>query len=233
MPPGAMPPGMSGAPKPGAEGKPGEAKPGEAKPPESVKRPTTPPKPADRAELKRKPDPDGKFSFNFKNQRWEDVLEWLADISAMSLDWQELPGDYLNLVTQKKYTVKEGRDLINRHLLARGYTLLTQGETLSVVNVKNVNPAMVPRVTLEELEKRDPYEFVKVSFRLEWMIAKVAAEEIKPLLSSNGKITPMENTNRLEVMDAVVNLREVREVLRAEQSPESKEMLVKKFPLIS
>ena len=135
-------PGMAKGP-PGAE----KGKPEEKKPP-AIQRPTTPPKPPDPNELKVKPDKLGKWTFNFKNQPWQGILEWLADNSGMSLDWQEVPGDYLNLTTPpgRSYTVRETRDLINRHLLARGYTLLSQGSILSVVGVSKLNPAMVPRV---------------------------------------------------------------------------------------
>ena len=229
--------------KPGEKpGKPGEgpgkpdakkAKPGEAKPKEipPVQRPTKPPKPPDPEELKARPDQDGRVSFHFKGQPWPPVLEWLAEISGMSLDWQELPGDYLNLVTQRSYTVKEARDLINRHLLARGYTLLAQGEVLSVVNLKKLNPAMVPRVEPEELAGREPYEFVKVSFALDWLVADSAVEELKPMLSPQGKLIPLRATNRIEAMDAVVNLREIHAVLAAEQSPQSQERLVREFVL--
>ena len=60
--------------------------------------PTAPAKPPDRNELKVRPDKTGKVKFNFTGQSWPDVLQWLADISGMSLDWQELPGgDFLNL----------------------------------------------------------------------------------------------------------------------------------------
>ena len=60
------------------------------------------------------------------------------------------------------------RDLINRHLLDRGYTLLCQGESLTVVNIKKLDAALVPRVDPKELDRCDPYEFVKVSFPLDW-----------------------------------------------------------------
>ena len=31
------------------------------------------------------------LQFNFKAQPWLGVLEWLAEISKMSLDWNEVP----------------------------------------------------------------------------------------------------------------------------------------------
>src|SRR5262249_3211631 len=87
-----------------------------------VKRPAEPAKPADPEELKVRPDEAGLVSFSFKGQPWLPVLEWLADISHMSLDWQEIPGGYLDLTTRRKYTVDEARDLINSTLRGFGYT---------------------------------------------------------------------------------------------------------------
>ncbi|MGD0383078.1 MAG: secretin N-terminal domain-containing protein [Thermoguttaceae bacterium] len=194
-------------------------------------RPTKPPKPPDPEELKVRPDADGKVRFNFNNQPWQPVLEWLAEISGMSLDWQELPGDYLNLKSRQRYTVRETRDLINRHLLSRGYTLLCQGEVLSVANIKKLDPSLVPRVTPEELDKRDPHEFVKVSFPLDWIMADAIIEELKPMISPNGKLTPLKSSNRLEAIDAVINLRDIRVLLSDEQSTDNQQRLVHEFVL--
>lgn len=234
-----MPPGMPGGvpgkpgepPKPGGDkSKPGEgAKPEEAPP--AVQRPTAPPKPPDPSELKVRPDKEGKITFNFKGQPWPAVLEWLADISGMSLDWQKLPGDYLNLTTPRPYTVREARDLINRHLLARGFTMLVLGETLSVVNCKELNPALVPRIEADELPDRDPYEFVKVSFALDSLVAEDAAKEFEPMRSANGRLTPLRGTNRLEAIDAVINLREIYTLMVSEQSGSATQRIPREFPL--
>jgi len=242
-PPGMMPPGVkrdeSGAkPDEKKDGESKDAKPGDAKDevkkeerPSTLKRPITPPAPADPTELDIRPDADGRVRFNFRGQSWPDVLDWLASVSAMSLDWQELPGDYLNLTTQRSYSVAEARDLINRHLLARGYTLLVVNETLTVVKTENVNGALVPRVEPEELADRLAHEYVKVSFPLDWLIAETAVEELKPMLSPNGKLTALKTTNRLEALDAAANLRELYAVLTREQSTTSQERLVREFVL--
>jgi len=196
-----------------------------------VQRPAAPANPPNPEELKARPDAQGKVRFNFTGQPWPAVLTWLAEVSGMSLDWQELPGDYLNLVTQRSYTLDEARDLINRHLLARGFTLIQQGEVLTVASIKKLDPGMVPRVAPAELDKRSPYDFVRVSFPLDWLLAETAVEEIKPMLSPNGKLAALSSTNRLEAMDAVVNLREIRRLLAEEQSGEGQERLVREFVL--
>jgi type II secretory pathway component GspD/PulD (secretin) len=225
-----------GQPTPGA--KPGESKPGEeAKKPDAptappaVTRPPTPKSDADRQELAAKLGPDGRAQLNFHGQKWLDVLEWYAAVAGMSLDWQEVPGDYLNLRTQRSYNVDEIRDLLNRHLMDRGYTLLKNGEVLIVVNLKKLDPALVPRVAPEDLPNRDPHEFVKTSFKLDWLIAESTVEELKPMLSPNGKIWGMKATNRIEALDAAANLAELYRVLKDEQSGHGQERLVREFKL--
>src|SRR5262249_10887095 len=117
MPQPAMP--VQGPPEGAADGKPAagpEGKPA-ASPdekaetaPEPIKtnpRPLKPAVPANPEELKVRPDGGGQVRFNFQGQAWLDVLEWLARISDLSLDWQELPADFLNLRTQRGYTVDE------------------------------------------------------------------------------------------------------------------------------
>ncbi len=227
---GEKPPAGAGKSPAGAEKKPEQRAAADESGP-AVQRPTTPPEPGDPEQLKLCPDAEGKVRFNFTNQKWLDVLEWLADISNMSLDWQELPGDYLNLITAESYPLDEARDMINRHLLARGYTLLRRGEIMSVVKLDKLNPAMVPWIEPAELDQRDPHEFVKVTFALDWLLAEKAAEELKHLVSQHGKLNALESTNRLEAMDAVVNLQEIRRLLAEEQSDTGEGRLVVPFPL--
>jgi type II secretory pathway component GspD/PulD (secretin) len=234
---GAPMPGGEGAAKPmpgqpGAKpGESGEKKKEEASPAAPVTRPKEPPAPADPAELRVRPSENGMVRFSFRNQPWPAVLQWLADVSGLSLDWQELPGDYLNLSLQRSYTLEEARDLINRHLLARGYTMILDGETLNVVNLAKLNPGLVPRVLPEELEDRQPHEVVKVSFPLGWMLAEQAAEELEPMVSTHGKLYAQKELNRLEAIDAVVNLRQIHDLLSKAQSTGGEERLVREFPL--
>jgi type II secretory pathway component GspD/PulD (secretin) len=227
-------PGDADKNKPGDGKKPGEMKPGETKPDEAIKpilHPTSPPKPPNPDEFKVSPNKNGEYSFNFNGQPWPGVLNWLAQISEMSLDWQEMPGDYLNLSTQRPYKVAEVRDLINRHLLARGFTLLSRGESLLVVSAKKLDLSLVPRISPEELKDHQPYEFVKVSFPLEKMTAEAAVQELDPMKSLNGKLIPLKLTNRLEAVDAVVNLQEIYALLKSEQSPSVPQRSVQEFVL--
>lgn len=196
-----------------------------------VTRPSEPDSPPDPSELEARPNEAGRLVLNFQGQPWPDVIRWLKVVSNKSLDWQELPSGFLNLSTHREYTVEEARSLINRHLLARGYTILVRGEMMTVEKIDKLNPAMVPRLNPADLDGRDDYEFVKVSFALTALVADKAAEELKPMLSPNGKLVPLSTTNRLEGIDAVINLREIRDILQEEQSGEGAERRVWQFEL--
>ncbi|WP_442485327.1 secretin N-terminal domain-containing protein [Aeoliella sp. SH292] len=235
--PGAMPPGASpyaqpqpqpgGPPQPEGEPQP-EAKPaeeGEKKeepktetPTGPVTRPDKPPKIADPRELQAKPDSKGKVTFSFNGQTWPDVLQWLANVSGYSLDWTELPGGYLNLTTQHPYTLAEARDLVNRQLHARGYTLILTGEVLSVFKIDKLDPALIPRVEEEQLYDMQPHDFVKITFQLpREMEVAAAAEDMKKTASEHAKIIPLPATRRILMISTVANARLVSTILNEER----------------
>jgi type II secretory pathway component GspD/PulD (secretin) len=199
----------------------------------SVKRPEKPPRVPDPREFDVKLDKSDRVPpFNFIGQTWPDVLQWLANISSCSLDWQELPNDYLNLTTQKSYPLAEVRDLINRHLHARGYTMLLADGVLSVFKIEKLDPSLVPRISEEELYDRKPYDFVKVSFELPaGMEVDKAKDDIKQLLGPHAKLFPLVSTKGILVIDAVANLRTVSELLNQERLLADGRIVPREFPL--
>jgi type II secretory pathway component GspD/PulD (secretin) len=174
---------------------------------------------------------DGKIAFEFRNQPWVDLIQWLADISDQPLDWLELPGDRVNLRSPGRYTVAETRDLFNRYLLARGYTLLEIDGGLTVAKTETINPAIVPRVAPENLSSLPPHSFVRTSLDVGWLSADKLSKELAPMISSNGKLTALTTTNRIEAMDAAINLRQVSRLLDQERSSSSREALAPEFVL--
>ncbi|MCC6492164.1 MAG: hypothetical protein IT424_03995 [Pirellulales bacterium] len=219
-------------PKPGEEKKPeGEGDKKKEEEVKTIKRPTDKPT-ADAEELKVAPDEDGMVQFNFRGQPWPDVLQWFAGVAGYSLDWQELPADYLNLSTQRRHTLAETRDLLNRHLLARGFTMLLQGEALTVVKVDKLDPSLVPRVDPDELDDQAPHDFARARFPLpETLDPAKAVEDVKVLLSPAAKVTPLLASKQIQVIDAVANLRDVRDLLYAEQLALSQDVRPRAFDI--
>ncbi len=193
-----------------------DAKQGEQSPePKVIRRDDTSNEESDPDEFKAMVGEDGRVAFQFRNQPWVELVQWLADISDQPLDWLELPGDRVNMRSPGRYTVEETRDLFNRYLLARGYTLLEIDGGLTIAKTEKINPAIVPRVDVSELARLQPYTFVRTSMDVGWLSAEKLTAELAPMISGNGKLTALTTTNRIEAMDAAVNLRQVAELLGA------------------
>ena len=186
---------------------------------------------ADEEELKSAVGDDGKVAFRFRNQSWVELVDWLSIIAHKPLDWLELPGDRVNLASPGRYTVDQTQDLFNRHLLARGFTILELDGGMTITQTKNINPAIVPRVNVEQLATLQPHDYVRTSMDVGWLSADKLAAELAAMISTNGRLTAMTTTNRIEAMDSVINLRDVAAVLQEERSSMSREALAPEFSL--
>ena len=199
----------------------------------SIKRPKQPPRVPDPREFDVRPDKTDRLQFAFYGQPWPDVLQWLANIGGHDFDWQELPDDYINFSADRKYTVAETRDVFNRLLLERGFTMVLQGEVMLVTKVSNLDPSLVPRVEDEsQLLDLAPHDFVKFTFQLpDELKADQAAEDVKQLLSRHAKVHPLQATNRLLVIDIVANLRDVSQLINAEHAAATGKEVPREFTI--
>ena len=200
---------------------------------DAVKRPETAPRAPDPRDFDVQLDAQGRVPpFNFIGQPWQDVMQWYANLSKTSFDWLELPSGYLNLTTQRAYPLDEVRDLLNRHLHARGYTAVQSGGMLSVYKIEKLDPSVVRRVDEEDLYDLKPYDFVKLSFELPTgMEVEKAKEDVKQVLSPNAKVFPLVTTKRLLVLDSVANLRLVSALLNEERAFQEGRVIPRNFIL--
>jgi type II secretory pathway component GspD/PulD (secretin) len=231
-----------GQPQPGQPGaKPGE---GEKKPEgdgdkkkedgeDTVKRPDAPPKPPNPDELKVALDEHGRVPpFNFIGQPWPDVMQWIATLSNLSFDFQELPSGYLNLTTDHSYPLEEVRDILNARLLARGFTSIQVGEVLSVVKLDKLDPASLRLHIEDDLLNLKPHDYVKVAFELPAdMEVEKAKDDVKQILSPHAKVFPLVTTRRLYIMDSVANLRTVSELFNQERMIQDGRIVPNEFVL--
>lgn len=183
----------------------------------TVKRGDKPKKPADPKELEARPT-NGKLILNFHGQPWPAMIDWYSRVTNREIEWQELPGDFVNLRTQSAMTLQETGDLLNRLLLARGFTMLDDGGFVQVMKTEGINPAFVPRVQPRQLATLPSHSFVRTSFLLQRFKAEDIVKELEAMKSQHGKLTPMTAANRIEAMDMVLNLRDIYTAIDQEQS---------------
>ncbi|MCP5114686.1 MAG: hypothetical protein GY953_27980, partial [bacterium] len=167
---------------------------------------------------KLKPEPRLRFQFRF--ERWADVLEWFAEQAELSLVIDAPPDGTFNCSDTRQYTPAEAIDLLNGVLLTKNYTLVRRGRMLVVLDLKDGVPeGIVPKVTLEELDKRGKFELVTVMFPLGRRPAATVNSEITPLLSPNGKVVSMPATAQLLVTDTAGSMRAINAVIQSIAEP--------------
>jgi type II secretory pathway component GspD/PulD (secretin) len=167
-----------------------------------------------------------KFTFFFKSARWSDVLEWLSDITGKGV---VTPYPRLGTFTFippklapdsrefKKYTVAEIIDVLNEALLAQKHMIVRRPQTLGVYPIDEpLDPSLFRTVSLQELTSPElaKTEMVRFVYSLKWLIAEDFAGSVKKMMGPFGQVMPIEEANKLILIDSVVNLRTVVQTIK-------------------
>ena len=164
-----------------------------------------------------------RLRFNFRFQKWSDVLEWYAKQANLSLILDAPPPGTFNYSDSKTYTPVEAMDLLNGVLSTKGYTLIRRGGMLLVVDVQDGIPdGLIPRITPEELDKRGKFELVSVLFPLGGRDAQAVKTEVSSLLSPFGKSVLLPQTKQFLVTDTAGIVRAVSAVIASIPEPSTK-----------
>jgi type II secretory pathway component GspD/PulD (secretin) len=180
------------------------------------------------------PAAEPKLRFNFRFQRWSDVLEWFAEQAGLSLVLDAPPPGTFNYSDDREYTVAESLDLLNGVLLTKGHTLIRRERMLILVDLSQGIPeTLVPRVKLEELDKRGRFEIVSVLFPVGKRAAADVVTEIAPLLSPRGKSQALPQTGQVLVTDTAGVMRAINAVIESIPEPRRPEGAAPEKPQLS
>ena len=155
-----------------------------------------------------------QLRFNFRAQKWPEVLDWVAREADLSLVMETPPPGVFSYSDAKNYSTTSAIDLLNGWLLTKGFTLVRRERMLMCLDLKSGLPeGAIPRITPAELTTRGRFEFVTVLFPLENRLPETVVTEVQPLLGTYGKVKPLPQTSQLMVSDTVANLRLIEGVL--------------------
>lgn len=157
-----------------------------------------------------------RLRFSFRFQPWADVLNWFAEQADLSLVLDAPPPGTFNYTDSREYTVPEAIDLLNGVLLTKNYTLLRRERMLMVLDLTTGVPAdLVPRLTLDEIERRGKFELVSVAFPVGDLNPEEVKTEITPLLGPHGEIAVLAKTKQLLVSDIAGKMRAIGAVIES------------------
>jgi len=148
--------------------------------------------------------------FQFRFQKWADVLEWIAEEADLSLVLDAPPPGTFNYSDQRAYTPTQAIDLLNGWLLTKGYTLIRRDRLLMCVDLQEgIPPRAVPRIAVDALPARGTFELVTVLLPLDGHPQEDVTSEVQPLLGKYGEIKSLSKTKQVLITDTAGNLRDI------------------------
>ncbi len=161
-----------------------------------------------------------RIRFNFKAQKWADVLDYIATEADLALVMNEAPAGVFNYSDSKEYTPSEAIDLVNGWLLTKGHTLVRRERMLMCLSLKNGLPDnAVPRIKPEELATRGRFEMVSVLIPLEGRPIDSVTKELEAIKGTYGKITPLTSTGQVLVTDTAGTVKAMQPIIKAIKIP--------------
>jgi hypothetical protein len=166
-----------------------------------------------------------KTAFSVPEGDWKIVLAWLTDVSDLPVISLTMPKGKVEIKAKfdQKPSVTEIIDMLNEVLLPQRLVIIRRAASILICDP---NEPMDPHVqrfdVLDDLEKVGKYEIVKVSIALKYLNAEKIAPSIKRFSGPFGQVIPMEEVNRLILVDNGPNLRYIVQVIKEADTPSRK-----------
>jgi type II secretory pathway component GspD/PulD (secretin) len=176
-------------------------------------------KPDDKKPDEKKVEPPAKpekmVTVNFDKADWSIVLEWYQKESGLVFVGTAKPeGPVTIRGLDQKYTITQATDLLNEAMMPKGFILVRQTATFTLIPVdQKVNWSLVPTITLEELPRRGRTELVIATLVLKTINVEDAAPELEKMLTPFGKLVAFKASNSLQIGDQAGNVLRIKEVI--------------------
>ncbi|HYV35783.1 MAG TPA: secretin N-terminal domain-containing protein, partial [Gemmataceae bacterium] len=162
---------------------------------------------------------DKKYSMQFAQQPWAQVMDWLKDITGLPIITTQFPTGTLKFappvdpVTKKpkEYTIPEIIDVLNEALLQQKYLIIRREASIMVWPADEPLPLeLVKHVQVDDVySKLAKTEFVRINYQLRSMQSDIFAPSVKKMMGPFGQVIPLEEANQLILIESVGNLREI------------------------
>ena len=159
-------------------------------------------------------DANRKLRFQFREMKWNEVLEWFAEQQDLTLVMDRTPPGTFTYSDSRTYSPTEGIDLINSVLMTRNFSVMRRNKMLVVVELSDALPLeLIPRVKLDELASRGRFELVSVAFPLGGRPIDAVLAEVKPFLSGYGRAIPLAQASQLLVVENAGKMQTINELI--------------------
>jgi RNA polymerase sigma factor (sigma-70 family) len=166
-----------------------------------------------------------RHTFEMRDKPWASVLEWYSDLSGLPYVGTVKPTGTFTFLPppgKRQFTIEEVTDFLNEALLTQRYLLIRRDASFTVLPAEEkIDPTLLPRVGIDDLEKRGRTELVTVVLPLTNLTAKDLAPDVKKMLGPFGEIVLLEKANQIILQDTAGNLRRIHQTIKDVEAREA------------
>ena len=165
--------------------------------------------------------------FEMRDKPWNQVLEQLADwtgIPVILIKDNKPTGTFTYIAPKsgpKEYTIPQVIDILNQSLEGQNYLLIRRSASFTIVRSdQKIDPALVPRISIDELKQHGETEYASIVLPLKALVAEDEVKEVDKMMGPFGTAVAMAEANQLVLQDTVGNLKRVVKTLQDYESME-------------
>lgn len=167
---------------------------------------------------------DKLVSFEMRDKPWKNVLEWLCNETGLPIIANAIPTGSFTFYGNPKqtYRIPQIIDFLNDALTEKKYVIIRRQAVISVVPAdQQIDPAYVPRITVEQLKNYGSTEIVQVIVQLKTTNADDLAPEVAKMMGPFKEVTPLIRSNQLLLQDSATTLQRVVDTIKQMEDNET------------
>jgi hypothetical protein len=157
--------------------------------------------------------PAERVSIQFDKTPWDEVLDWYAQRTGLTLITTVGLTGSLTLTPSgdRRFTISEVTDLLNEALAQQNLILVRRTQTFFIHPIdEKIDPTQTPRIDVSELAHRGKTEIVQVILTVDGLVVADVIDELRKLLTPFGWMVALDRPNLLLVQDTVGNIERIR-----------------------
>ena len=161
-----------------------------------------------------RPPQSPEIRFNFKNQSWDQVLDWFSRTTSLPIVREvPVPSGTVDYLSPRSYDLPEALRLLNILLQTQGVMLRVEADRLHLQKLEDMKRENIPTYTRTLPESITDDQIVTLLLPLTNATAESVAEQLKDLVAGYGSVTPLKQQNAVILVETAGQVRRLQGIV--------------------
>jgi type II secretory pathway component GspD/PulD (secretin) len=153
-----------------------------------------------------------KIKMYYNNEEISKIIEMYSKASGQKFVVDAGVRGKISIFQQEPVTLEEGFNQLSSALALNGFAISKQGDTLIVMSARNIQRSLIEVST--ERPSLKPERMYSWIYNVKNIPADAINRDLRILISKDGEMSVLANTNQLIITDWVSNLNRVAETMK-------------------